>query len=57
MDHSISQGMLSNVIPKIENTKLPVRDFNEKVWKLLSSKIQNSLFAISMKKFGNYYLH
>jgi hypothetical protein len=36
MDHSISQGMLSNVIPKIENTKLPVRDFNEKVWKLFS---------------------
>jgi hypothetical protein len=39
MDHSISQGMLSNVIPKIENTKLPVHDFNEKVWKLLSPKL------------------
>jgi hypothetical protein len=37
MDHSILQGMLSNVIPEIENAKLPVRDFNEKVWKLLSS--------------------
>jgi hypothetical protein len=36
MDHSILQGMLANVIPGIENAKLPVRDFNEKVWKLLS---------------------
>jgi hypothetical protein len=30
------QGALSNVIPKIENTKLPVPDFNEKVCKFLS---------------------
>jgi len=36
MNHSILQGMLSNVIPEIENAKLPVQDFNEKVWKLLS---------------------
>jgi hypothetical protein len=28
--------MLSNVIPKNENTKLSVGDFNEKVWKFLS---------------------
>ena len=30
--------MLSNVIPKIKNTKLPVRDFNEKVWKFLGGR-------------------
>jgi hypothetical protein len=32
------KGKLSNVIQKIENTKLPVGDFNEKVWKFLSPK-------------------
>jgi hypothetical protein len=24
---------------------------------VVASKIQNSLFAISMKKYGNFYLH
>ncbi len=32
----ILQGKVSNVILKIENTKLFVCDFNEKVWKFLS---------------------
>jgi hypothetical protein len=41
MDHSIKQGNLSNVFPKIKNTKLRVFDFNEKVWKFLSPYLTN----------------